>query len=148
MDKWKIIFQLTPHFRRYWIPPFFITLKRWKSSDFSFGKFRPLFLYGNLSCFYWVKIVFYFQFTFTEWIMSRKFSPNFEGSLNLGFGVFSFYTLNYEQFRAPKRWAKSASFFLVIFCDEIIGSKNHRENSVSFYLLKSDSVNWCFVCKY
>ena len=37
------------------------------------------------------------------WFMSRKFSPNFEGSLNLGFGFFSFYTRNYEQFRAPKR---------------------------------------------
>ncbi len=38
--------------------------------------------------------------------------------------------------------------FLVLFCDEISGSKNHRENSVSFNLLESDSVNWCFVCKY
>ena len=45
------------------------------------------------------------------WFMSRKFSPNFEGSLNLGFGVFSFYTLHFERFRASKRWAKSASFF-------------------------------------
>ena len=35
----------------------------------------------------------------------------------------------------------------MIFCDEIIGSKNHRENSLSFSLLKSESVNWCFVCK-
>ena len=34
--------------------------------------------------------------------------------------------------------------FLVIFFDEINGSKNHRENSLSFSLLKSESVNWCF----
>ena len=38
--------------------------------------------------------------------------------------------------------------FLVIFCDEIIGSKNHRENSLSFSLLKSESVNMCFVRKH
>ena len=38
--------------------------------------------------------------------------------------------------------------FLVIFFDEINDSKNHRENSVSFYLLKSVSVNWCFVRKH
>jgi len=38
--------------------------------------------------------------------------------------------------------------FLVIFCGEIIDSKNHRENSVSFYLLKSVSVNLCFVRKH
>ena len=38
--------------------------------------------------------------------------------------------------------------FLVMFCDEIIGSKNHRENSLSFSLLKSESVNLCFVRKH
>ena len=31
--------------------------------------------------------------------------------------------------------------FFVIFCDEIIGSKNHRENSLIFSLLKSESVS-------
>ena len=35
----------------------------------------------------------------------------------------------------------------MITCDEIIGSKDHRKNSLSFSLLKSESVNWCFVCK-
>ena len=38
--------------------------------------------------------------------------------------------------------------FLVIFCDEITDSKNHSENSLSFSLLKSESVNWCLVCKH
>ena len=36
----------------------------------------------------------------------------------------------------------------MLFLDEIIGSKNHRENSVSFSLLKSESENWCLVCKH
>ena len=36
----------------------------------------------------------------------------------------------------------------MIFCDEIIVSKNHHENSLSFSLLKSEPVNWCFVCKH
>ena len=34
------------------------------------------------------------------------------------------------------------------FCDEISGSKNHCENSLSFSLLKSDSVNWCLFRKH
>ena len=60
---------------------------------------------------------------FTAWIMSRKFSPNFEGSFNLGFGVLSFYTLHFEQFRGPKKWADSAVFLCVIFYDEIIAQR-------------------------
>ena len=39
-------------------------------------------------------------------------------------------------------------FLYLIFCDEIIDSKNHRENSVSLSLFKSESVNWCLVCKH
>ena len=44
--------------------------------------------------------------------------------------------------------SESISFLCVIFYDEISDSKNHRKNSLSFSLLKSDSVNWCFVCKH
>ena len=36
----------------------------------------------------------------------------------------------------------------MIFCGEIIDSKSHRENSLSFSLLKSESVNWCLICKH
>ena len=36
----------------------------------------------------------------------------------------------------------------MIFYNEIDGSKNHRENSLSFSLLKSESVNMCFVRKH
>ena len=36
----------------------------------------------------------------------------------------------------------------MIFCDEISGSKNHCENSLSFSLLKSTSVNWFLVRKH
>ena len=36
----------------------------------------------------------------------------------------------------------------MIFYNEIIGSKNHRENSLSFSLLKSESLNMCFVRKH
>ena len=36
--------------------------------------------------------------------------------------------------------SKISIVFIVIFCDEIIGSKNHRENSLSFSLLKSESI--------
>ena len=36
----------------------------------------------------------------------------------------------------------------MIFYDEISGSKNHREYSLSFSLLKSESVNMCFVRKH
>ena len=35
----------------------------------------------------------------------------------------------------------------MLFCDKIIGSKNHVENSVSFSLLKSQSVIWSLVRK-
>ena len=74
--------------------------------------------------------------------MSRKFSPNFEGSLNLEFGVFSFTPLIMNSLGLQKG-EQNQHRFLVIFCDEIIGSKNHRENSLIFSLLKSESVNWC-----
>ena len=77
--------------------------------------------------------------------MSRKFSPNFEGSLNLEFGVFSFTPLIMNSLGLQKG-EQNQHRFLVIFCDEIIGSKNHRENSLSFSLLKSESKNMCFVC--
>ena len=36
----------------------------------------------------------------------------------------------------------------MIFYNEIIGSKNHHENSLSFSLLKSELVNMCFVRKH
>ena len=79
--------------------------------------------------------------------MSRKFSTNFEGSLNLEFGVFSFtpFLLNGLELQKGER---NQHRFLVLFYDEIIGSKNHRENSLSFSLLKSESVNWCLVRKH
>ena len=41
-----------------------------------------------------------------------------------------------------------SSDLFVIFYNEIIGSKNHRENSLRFSLLKSESVNMCFVRKH
>ena len=66
-------------------------------------------------------------------------------TLNSGFFLFKPLIMNSLELQKGER---NQHRFLVIFCDEIIGSKNHRENSVSFYLLKSDSVNWYFVCKY
>ena len=57
------------------------------------------------------------------WFMSRKFSPNFEGSINLGFGVFSFYILNYEQFRAPKRWANQHRFYVWFFTMKLVAQR-------------------------
>ena len=75
--------------------------------------------------------------------MSRKFSPNFEGSLNLEFGVFSFTPFIMNNL-ALQKGERNQHRFLVLFYDEIIGSKNHSENSLSFSLLKSESVNMSF----
>ena len=101
-SKWKISSQLTPHFERYWLPPSFPTFRRWKSSDFSFGKFNPLFLSGNLSCFYWVKIGFYFQFTFYRVDCVSKILTEFWRFPQPWIRGFFFLHLNYEHFRAPK----------------------------------------------
>ena len=66
-------------------------------------------------------------------------------TLNSGFFLFTPLIMNSLALRKGEQ--NQHRFFLVIFCDEIIGSKNRRENSLSFSLLKSESVNWCLVRK-
>ena len=113
----------------------------WVFTEYSFGK-NHWWVFGEqfTLCFLrFCKNLFSFHQN-RGCIVSLEILPSFWSFLQAWKRAYSFYTLHSERFRASNRWENSSAVILVNLRAEISCSNNHRENSMSFYLLKSESI--------